>query len=317
VEKSEGQAKRPALRSRLAGMRWVWSLGGLTWTELGKRLWRHFDEDDVSGRAAQLSFYLVLAIFPLLIFLSSVIGLVFAGRTDLYSRLLGYLSSVMPTAAYHLIRDTVKEITAGSSGTKVSIGFLLTLWSASAGMDAIISGLNVAYDVAERRPWWRRRLVALNLTVLLSVLAVAALAMALAGDAIGALIASKFSLGGVFTAAWGTAQILIPVGFMLLAFVLIYLFAPHVRAHGLQALIPGSVAALVCWIAVTTAFRVYLRFFDSYNKTYGSLGAVMVLLLWLYLTGIAILIGGEMNSEIRRAAAAAGAAEARTPIQGE
>src|SRR3982751_3528478 len=138
-------------------MRWVWHLGGLSHRELASRVWKQIDEDDVAGRAAQLSYYFFLALFPLLIFLSAVLGRAFAGNTELYHELLDYMSRVMPPCAYGGLRDTVNEITAGASGQKLSIGLLATLWTASSGMVAVIEGLNVAYEVTERRPWWKRR----------------------------------------------------------------------------------------------------------------------------------------------------------------
>ena len=151
--------------SWMAGMSWVWHLGGLTKTELAKRVWREAQRDDVLDRAAQLSYYFLLSLFPLLIFLSAVLGQVFAGNIEIYYELLNYIGRVMPASAYEVVRTTVDEITAGSSGRKLSIGLLATLWTASAGMNAVIEGLNVAYKVTERRPWWKRRIVAINLTI--------------------------------------------------------------------------------------------------------------------------------------------------------
>jgi membrane protein len=302
-------------REWLKDMRWAWSLGGLSAAELGRRLWMEIENDDVLGRAAQLSFYFLLALFPLLIFLSALFGYAFAGNSELYNRLLGHLASVMPKSAYQLVRATMDEITAGSSGHKLSFGFAAALWTASSGMDAIINGLNIAYNVRELRPWWKRRLVALNLTVLLALMTLAALGLMLAGGSIGRWVAGRFHFGEFFERLWAITQVGIPFLFMLLVFAIIYRFAPNIRDYGWQGLMPGTLFAVVCWLLATGAFRLYLAYFDNYNRTYGSLGAVIVLLLWLYVTGLAILLGGEVNSEIRRAAAAAGAKEAQKPIE--
>ena len=297
------------------GMRWVWHLGGLSAGQLVKNVWAEIDKDDVLGRAAQLSFYFLLALFPLLIFVSAVLGQVFAGNADLYRDLLSYLQTLMPPSAYDLVRATIDEITTTSGGGKLSLSLVATLWTASSGMEAVINGLNVAYAVSERRPWWRRRFVAINLTILLAVMSGVALLFGVFGGRVGSLLADQYGYGDAFRRLWLTAQVAFPPLFMLVIFALIYRFAPNVRAHGWQALVPGAFVAVAVWIAATALFRLYLAHFDSYSKTYGSLGAVIVLILWLYLSGVAILVGGEVNSEIRQAAARAGVAEAEKNVE--
>lgn len=296
-------------------MRWVWHLGGLSARELAVKVWGEIERDEVLGRAAQLSFYFLLALFPLLIFVSAVIGRVFSGNPELYYDLLSYLQNVMPPSAYVLMRTTVDEITIASGGSKLSLSLLATLWTASSGMEAIINGLNIAYSVTERRPWWRRRLVAIALTCGLAIASGAALLLVVFGGNIGRFLAGQYGLGDAFGRVWLAAQVAFPPLFMLLVFTTVYRIAPNVRAQGWQALVLGAFTAVVLWLAATVLFRVYLSYFDSYSKTYGSLGAVIVLLLWLYLSGIAILVGGEVNSEIRKAAARAGVAEARQPLE--
>jgi membrane protein len=296
-------------------MSWVWHLGGLSPRELITRVWSESDNDDVFGRAAQLSYYFLLAIFPLLIFVSAVLGYVFAEDSELYYNLLTYLSALMPSPAYELVRTTVDEITSGATGGKLSFGLFATLWTASTGMEAVINGLNVAYGVTERRPWWRRRVVAINLTLLIATLSSIALLLALFGGRIGTILAGRFGYGDTFRAVWTTAQFAFPPIFMLLSFTLIYRFAPNTRAHGWQALVPGAFTGVALWLGATALFRLYLLYFNSYSKSYGSLGAVIVLMLWLYVFGLAILAGGEVNSEIRKAAAEAGVRAAAENIQ--
>jgi membrane protein len=278
-------------------------------------VWSEIDADDVPGRAAQLSYYFLLALFPLMMFVSAVLGQAFAGNADLYHDLLDYLRNVMPGSAFDLVRATVDEITRGGGGGELSLTLLATLWTASSGMEAIINGLNVAYNVSERRPWWKRRLLAAVLTVLLSLMTGIALLFAVFGGRAGELLSSYYGLGDAFRSLWISAQLLFPPAFMLMVFSVLYRFAPNVRAQGWQALVPGAFVAVVLWLAATALFRIYLQHFGSYNKTYGSLGAVIVLMLWLYLSGIALLVGGEVNSEIRKAAAAAGAAEAQKDLE--
>jgi membrane protein len=296
-------------------MRWVWHLGGLSVWELGRRVWSEVKRDDVLGRAAQLSFYFLLALFPLLIFISAVIGRTVAGDADLYRDLIGYLASVMPASAFQLVRATLDEIAAGASGGKLSAGLVAALWTASSGMEAVINGLNVAYEVKERRRWWKRRLVAITLTVVLAIVTVVALGMAVFGGRIGWFLASSYGLGDMFAAAWVLTRFLLVPVFLLFVFALIYRFAPNVRGHGWQALMPGALTAVVLWLSATTLFRLYLVHFDTYSRSYGSLGAVIVLMMWLYMCSLATLAGGEVNSEIRKAAAAAGAAAAQAPVE--
>jgi membrane protein len=289
----------------------MWKVGGVTWTALAKRVWAESKRDDIFGKAAQLAYYFLLALFPLLIFLTSLIGLIVGSGTGMRHTLFAYLSRVMPSSAFQLINSTVSEISNASGAGKLSFGFLAALWAASNGMGAITQALNGAYDVKETRPWWKQRVVAVSLTLALSVLIIAALMIVLGGTWIVDALASHYALGSVFTITWKVLQWPIALGFMLLAFALIYYFAPDLRDQSWKWLTPGSAIGVILWLLVSFAFKGYLHFFDSYSKTYGSLGAVIVLMLWLYLTGVAVLIGGEVNSEIEDAAAKHGASEAR------
>lgn len=295
-------------------MQSLWKFGGLKLKQLAVKVWNEILGDDVFGRAAQLSYYFLLALFPLLILLTSVFGLLM-GSDELRQNLFNYLSQVMPPSALQLTDTTLREVTSASSGGKISFGILATLWAASNGMGAITEALNVAYDVKEARPWWKTRLTAIILTIGLSVLIIGALILVLAGGRIASEVAASFSFGNVFTWSWRVLQWPLVLAFMLLAFALIYYFAPNVKNQKWKWITPGSVIGVFLWLLVSFAFRVYLQFFDSYSATYGSLGAVIILMLWLYLTGAAVLIGGEVNAEIEHAAAEAGAPDAK--LKGE
>lgn len=280
----------------------VWNLSGLTWVQLAKRVWAETQKDDIFGRAAQLAYYFLLALFPLLLFLTSLIGVMIGSGTGLRHSLFNYLSKVIPGSAFKIVDTTLNDITAASSGGKLAFGMLAALWAASNGMGAITNALNIAYDVKESRPWWKQRLMAVELTVALSVLIITALVLVLFGGRLGQHVANFYGLGGAFTVAWTILQWPIALAFVLIAFGLIYYLAPDVRNQKWSWITPGSVIGVVLWLLISFGFRLYLHFFDSYSKTYGSLGAVIVLMLWLYLTGAAILIGGEVNSEIKSAA---------------
>ncbi|HYN86404.1 MAG TPA: YihY/virulence factor BrkB family protein [Pyrinomonadaceae bacterium] len=287
------------------------SLGGLSWKELGRRVWSEMQEDEVLGRAAQLSYYFLLALFPLLLFLTSLLGW-FAGEdSELRRTLFEYLSTILPGEAATLVDDTVADVTQGSGGGKLSFGILATLWAASNGMGAISESLNVAYDVKETRPWWKTRLFAIFLTFALALLVVSALVLVLYGHDIAETVAGRFGLGAAFELAWKVLQWPIALVFVLLGFALIYYLAPDIRDQDWKWVTPGSILAMIIWLAVSFGFRTYLLYFNSYSATYGSLGAVIILMLWFYFTGAAILVGGEINSEIEHEMALRGAPDAK------
>lgn len=289
----------------------LWKLGGLRWLDLGKRVWAEINEDDVWGRAAQLAYYFLLAFFPLLIFLTATLGLILESGEGLRESLFSYLSQVMPVSAFQLVNTTMNEILVSSNAGKLSFGLLAALWAASNGMGAITQALNVSYDLRESRPWWKQRLVAIALTVALSVLVITALLLILWGGQLADFLAAHFRLGGFFTIAWKTIQWPIVLAVMITSFALIYFFAPDIKDQKWKWLTPGAAIGVVLWLLVSFGFKLYLHYFNSYNATYGSLGAVIILMLWLYFTGTAILIGSEINSEIENAAAEAGAPDAK------
>ena len=289
----------------------LWKLGELSWGELAKRVWREMNEDDVFGDAAKLAYYFLLALFPLLIFLTSGIGLLLGSGTGLRHELFNYLARVLPASAFQLVDSTMWEISNSSGAGKLSFGLLVALWAASNGMGAITQALNMAYDLKETRPWWKQRLVAIGLTIGLSVLIITALVLIVSGGKVAAVLASTYGFGTGFTIAWRILQWPIALAFILLSFALIYYFAPDLRDQDWKWITPGSSIGVAVWFLASFALKAYLHFFNSYSKTYGSLGAVIVLMLWLYLTGLAVLVGGEVNSEIENAAAEHGAPDAK------
>lgn len=276
------------------------TLSGLTWKQLLSRVWNQIKDDDVFGRAAQLSYYFLLALFPLLLFLLTLLGYFAEAGTQLRAGLIRYLGTIMPTSALDLVNKTIDEISSGRGGGKLSFGLLAALWAASNGMTAITDTLNIAYDLKETRPWWKARLVSIALTVILALIIILALATILLGSRIASLVAAAIGLGNTFIVFWQILQWPIVLGFLLLTFSLIYYFAPDLPAARWQSIVPGSITAVTLWILVSFAFRLYLHFFNTYSVTYGSLGALIVLMLWFYFTGAAILIGGEVNAELQR-----------------
>lgn len=278
----------------------AWDLGGLKAREAARRTWSEIRKDEVFGRAAQLSYYFLLALFPLLLFLTALFGY-FAGAgagIRLRQNLMDSLGSILPPSASDLVRTTLDEIIDGSGAGKLSLGLLVALWAASNGMGAISAALNIAYDVEESRSWLKERILAIALTIALATLIVSSLALILAGDWIADLAAGQFGFGEVFADVWNLLQWPTALALVFLAFALIYHFAPNLPGRPWRWITPGAVVGVTLWILVSLGFRLYLQYFDSYSRTYGSLGAVIVLMLWFYLTSAAILIGGELNSEV-------------------
>jgi membrane protein len=291
----------------------IWKLGGLTPREMGRRVWLEVYESDLFTRAAALSYYFLLALFPLLLFMIAMLGYFADGGTELRRDLLRYLGHVVPRSSSELIHTTIDEINEGAGGGKLSFGLLAALFFASYGMGAVSDTLNAAYGVRESRPWWRARLTAVALTIALAVLVISALTLLLYGGGIGEGAAKHFRLGGAFMFAWKVLRWPIVLAFVLFSFALIYYFAPDLRHQKWYWITPGSVTGVILWLLASFCLRIYLHYFDRYSLTYGSLGAVIILMLWFYLTGAAILVGGKVNAEIEHAAAEAGVTDAKLP----
>ena len=270
----------------------------LIWRERAKHLWTRINDDEIFGRAAQLSYYFLLALFPLLLFLITLLGYFAEAGSEFRAKLLRYLATVMPSAAVTLVYTTLDEISSARGGGKLSIGLLAALWAASNGMGAISQTLNIAYNVKETRSWWKVHLTSVLLTVALSVLIICALAIILYGGVIGNALAARLGLSSAFKIAWSILQWPIALIFVLATFNLIYNFAPNILPKERRWSTPGALVGVALWLAISFGFRIYLHFFNSYSITYGSLGALIVLMLWFYLTGVAILVGGEINCEL-------------------
>jgi membrane protein len=262
-----------------------------------KRLVKRINEDRIFGRAAQLSYYFLLALFPLLLFLINILGYLAQQGTLFRDKLLVYVAALMPASAFLLVHNTLDEVSTASGKGKLSFGLLAALWAASNGLGAISETLNIAYNVREKRPWWKVRLICIGLTVALAILILAALAIVLYGGTIGEALATRYGFSNLFTIVWKIVQWPIALLFVLTTFNLVYNFAPNIPGPARRWITPGAFVGVGLWLLVSFGFRLYLGFFDSYSVTYGSLGAVIILMLWFYLSGVAILIGGEVNSE--------------------
>jgi membrane protein len=288
-----------------------WNLGGLTVKQLGLRVWRGINDDDVLGRAGQIAYGFLFAVFPLFMFLLAILGIVAGPHSSIQQHLVMELTDAMPPVAARVVQHVVAEITRASGSGKLSFGLILTLIAATSAMTNVMDTLNAAYNVREARSFLKFRSVAVGLTVALGILMVIAMTIVLYGNGIANRVGRFIGLSDVVTWTWKVAQWPVAVFFLLLSFALIYYFGPDVEFPVWHWISPGSVAGVFMWAVASFGLRVYLHFFNSYSKTYGSLGAVMILLLWFYVTGIAILVGGEVNAEIENAAAKRGAPDAK------
>jgi membrane protein len=272
-------------------------LGGMTLRELARRSYRETTEDKVFSRAAELAYYLLLALFPMLIFLSSLIGFL----PDAQERVFHALAKVMPGDAMRLVHETIRDVVQNRNSGLLSFGVLGTLWAASGGVTAVMDTLNTAYDAKETRSFWKVRLLAVGLTAMLALLVVGGTVLIMFGDQLIEWLASRFSLGTAFTVIWGVVDYLLGLAFLFLGLQLIYYLGPNIKQDW-RWITPGAVFAVVSLILTSLLLSLYLRYAPSYSATYGSLGAVVVLMLWLHLLGAIVLIGGEINSEIMLAA---------------
>ena len=280
----------------------MWTLGGLTIKDLLRRTCVDAWQDAVYGQAGRMAFYHFLAIFPcLLIFLSLArsmpsIGGGLTGTAD------DVVQQVLPTEAAALIHNMVWELQQRTpSGFQLLLTFAGALWAAMNGTWALVFGLNVAYEVEESRSWWRLGLTLFGLTI----------ALAISGGAVLVLLFSAAHFTGVVLqhpslAATRLLEWLAVLSLLMFSFALIFRFAPNLPDAKWKWSTPGSLCALILWVAVTVGLRIYFGRFNNYERVYGHLNTVVMVLLWLYFTNAAILIGGEMNSEIEKASADGG-----------
>jgi membrane protein len=284
-----------------------WRLGGLSVLALARRVWSEIGNDEVTDRAAALSYYFLFALFPALLFLTALLG--FLPLEGLQERLMSYVVTVLPPDAAGTVQHTLTEVLQGQRGGLLSLGALLALWAGSNGMASVMTTLNVAFDVKESRPWWRRRLLAVVLTVAFSLFIVAALTLLVFGPKIAAAIARWLGLGQVFTVAWDVISLPVVIVLGLIGVGLVYYLAPATDQRW-RWVTPGAVLALALWLGMSFGLRFYVQHFGNYSATYGSIGGVILLMLWLYLTGVVLLLGAEVNAEIEKAAREHGATTA-------
>ncbi len=260
--------------------------------------------------AAALSYYFVLSLFPALIFLSAVVA--YLPVPDLFNQALGVMARFLPPDSMGLVRRVLADVITPNRGTFLSFGILGSLWAASGGFSAAIEALNIAYEVNDDRPFWKTRPLALGLAFLAGTLLLVALSVMIVGPRFGEWLASRIHLSKLFVLLWPYIHWSIAIGFAVFAVEALYFLAPNVKQRFLATL-PGAILAVACWITLSYLLGVYFRHFANFNKTYGTLGAGIALMTWLYWTGFAMLVGAELNSELAKISSEGKIAEKHEP----
>lgn len=268
------------------------------WREIVRRTGREIGDDNCLGLAAQLAFYFLLALFPALLFLVALIG--YLPLENALDGLLAAVASVAPRELMALLRAQIDRLLAGSHASLLTLGILGAIWSSSAATVAIIDALNRAYDVTEWRPWWKRRLVAIALTIALVLFTIISLMLVLIGPDVASWAADWLRLAPIVPLIWGIARWPVMIWCIVFAVDLVYHFAPNRSARWVWVT-PGALLATFLWIASSFAFKFYVTNFGDYTATYGAIGGAIVTMSWFYVSGLAILVGAELNAVIEDA----------------
>ena len=287
-------------------LRSLWDLKGVPVRFVAVRTWRSMFLDRIFGRAAELGFYFLFALFPTLFSASSILGLVAQSAHQFYDRILDYLALVISTAALGTVLQTFNQTTAASNSGKLTFGLIAAIWSASVGISAVQDTLNDVYKVEDRPSFFVARFCAIALTIALTVIFTIGLAALLGGDFLAALAHRAIHQGLLAAAASTISRVIgwfVATVLLALAFAVIYYWAPNVKTRCWHWLTPGGAVGITGWLLCSLGLRVYLHYVPSFSLTYGSLGAVIILLTWFYITGLMLLVGAEINSEIEGAAA--------------
>jgi len=245
--------------------------------------------------ASGLSFNFILSLFPLLIMAAALVG--YLPIPDLFNQILDAMARVVPADSMGLVRQVLKDVISPNKGKLLSLGIVGTVWTASTGFATMIEALNVAYDIPETRPYWRTRALAIALTFEVGLLFVLALAVMVVGPQFGGWLADKVHLGPVFAYVWPYIRWSVAIAFTVLAVEVLYFVGPNIRQRFLASL-PGACLAVGGWIGLSYLLGLYFQRFAHFNKTYGTLGAAIALMVWLQWSSLIILLGAELNSEL-------------------
>ncbi len=247
--------------------------------------------------AAALSYYLVLSLFPGLMFLSAVLGAI--PLPDLFGSVLRLMWTLLPADTMRLVQSVLLDVLSTNRKAWLSFGIVGTIWVASAAFDAMIEALDIAYDVKEDRPFWRTRLLAIGLAAITAGLVSSALAVMIVGTHFGAWLAARLYVSHEFVLLWPAIHWAVAIVFTLLAVELLYFLAPNVRQRFLATL-PGAILAVTCWIVLSYLLGFYFRHVANFSRTYGTLAGFIAFMTWCYWNSFALLVGAEVNAELAK-----------------
>jgi membrane protein len=270
----------------------------LSWWQLAVRTYREAVEDDVLGLAAQLSYYFFLALFPAILFLLALAS--FFPLTNITDDVTRSFAPFVSSQVVDLIREQMRRLANNENGGLLTFGVAGSLWSSSAAIVSIVGALNRAYDIVDARPWWKVRLVAMGLTMTVALLVLVAFSLVLIGPTVAETLGRVTGWGAPFEWTWLVLQWPLVFAMVATGIGLLYYFGPDAEQNWAW-IAPGAVVATILWLLVSLLFKLYVANFTDYEGSYGTVGAVIVVLLWFYVSGIAILIGAELNAEIEHA----------------
>jgi membrane protein len=273
---------------------------GMTFSGIKDAVWRTTEDifqKHTFQMAAALAYYFVLAIFPALILLSAVIA--YVPVQNLFNQVLALLGSFVPPDSMQAVQTVLANVVTPNRGTLLSFGILGILWTASGGFASAIEALNIAYEVEEGRPFWVTRPLAVGLTFMVGLLLLIALAVMIMGPHFGQRLADHLRLSWLFVTAWPYIHWAISFGFTVLAVEVVYFVAPNVKQRFWSTL-PGAVLSVISWVGLSYALGVYFRSFAHFNKTYGTIGAFIALMVWLYWNGFVMLVGAQLNCQLAK-----------------
>lgn len=270
---------------------------GLTLKQFARELWGQISRNRTFDLAAQFAYWSLLALFPFAIFLLTIIGYIPLHGLD--SQLLEVIHDVMPAEAALLFKHTIHEVIGRQRGWLLAFALVGSVWSATGGMASTLTALNRAYGVQETRPWWKRKLLCIAMTVGAALLMIVSTVALIIGPTLVHNTMAAFGLDGVFGAVWRWIRWPLVISGLLFALALVYYFLPNVKQK-FRFITPGALISVGLWMILSFAFNLYVSHFHAYAKTYGTLGAAVVLMTWLYLTGLVIILGGEINAVFDR-----------------
>lgn len=276
------------------------SLCGLTLRQLASHVWVAAIDDEIFDRAAELAYYFLFALFPALIFLSAMFSLFASTQTKSNIELMLYLGKIIPPSAFGMVETAFTATTSATKTGNLAFGAIVALWSATVGMSSVQTVLNAVYRRKETRPYWKAKAIAVLLTLAMFVLVFTAMLLLLVGDYITQLFVNDWLFHRSALIMLKVGQVVVALFCILLVFALTYYWGPDRKRHKWRWISPGSIVGICGWLAVSLGFRLYLHYFDHYAVLYGSVGTVIILLTWFYVSGLMLLLGAEINASLER-----------------